>query len=216
MIAVEPQGVKYSAAIDHGIQVVKPEWVLECIRRNKQLPVDDYLLDQTTTIEGAPLLVETLQITEGDSSMVIPPSSNQISNEVLTQEQGQSSTIDDVRIESSVPIEDHITRNEDYRSLGRVMKESESPPLLDKDMIASTPQETTTHHQSLSSKNEDTLLQGMVFMILDYSELLNQQTLAKWNEVIIIIRITKYMFLYTYMHVCVQYMYICLCTIRLL
>ena len=206
LIACRPIGEKYKAAREHNVMVVQPEWVLDCIKYNKLLPESDYPLEEQE--DERSLVVETMSVTRTSMISLDHPETNGVKRMKLSLNYDGEDVIavktveetpDDHSpnsssvVESSVPMEEQEPVRSRYEVLERVLlKNSESPASTfapDKDSVAATPQpirpkETRSLSEGTDSKrDQETLLQGMVFTIVDYPELLDKLTISKWKEV---------------------------------
>ena len=183
--------------------MVRPEWVLDCIKSNKRLPESEYALEDSGNAACQGLVVETLSVTKTPAMQEEEIVRKLDDDHVLTSVEkkdilSMESPVPCTTVESSVPMDEpeEKTPADTYPLLDRIVfKKSESPITnilsSDKDAIASTPQPAAMPTDHLLSEagtvkrggDTETLLRGLVFAINDYSDDLDEDTISKWKDV---------------------------------
>ena len=199
LIAIQTKSRKYQAALKYNIPIVRPEWILDCIKCNRRLPESDYTV--CTTAQA--LIVETLSVTKSSTMF----EGNDSSGTDCVKKRGiQSVSEEDPTLTNGEPLRneslskvvtsDCTTSQKDsstyaYPLLDRVsLKRSETSVSScvpsEPDTIASTPQPFTISASpinTVSKTSSEHLLNGMVFVITDYPAVLDNCTISKWKDV---------------------------------
>ena len=159
-----------------------------------------------TSVDNKGLVVETLSITKttalpssinSDAALVSEVTTNTDSQDVASDRGNIQTLAESGSQDSNMAIDCSVTLEEldkpllsRYHILGRMpLEKSESPAAIsgDRDVIAKTPQpcKPTDHvlEEEEKSSNGGTLLKGMVFVIRDYPEELDTDTISKWKDV---------------------------------
>ena len=204
VIAIEPQGRKYQAALEHSIPVIRPEWVLDCIKCNKRLPESDYTIKKVS-LDNKGLVVETISVTKAkalpssmnnNAALVSEVTNNTDSQDIASNRDTIETLAESCSQDSNMAVDCSVILEESdkplqnkYHILGRMsLEKSESPAAssVDKDVIAKTPQPCKPTDHVLEEKkgsNDGALLKGMVFVISDYPDVLDNDTISKWKDV---------------------------------
>ncbi len=200
LISIKTNSRKYQAARKYNIHVVRPEWILDCIKHNRRLPESDYSVKDPA--KG--LLVETISVT--DSSTLFDNNESDdnepikkcklVNNEKMSLAKPNNSCLDVTTVDCSLSLQEDIATPQ-YQLLDKIVLNTtesvatdsvvDSCTTADKDRIASTPQPSKIN--PMSKDNVQHLLEGMVFMITDYSEVLDSATFSKWKDVSLVINI---------------------------
>ena len=165
---VLPMQTRYQCAMDHGVNVVSPDWVLDCIEQDVKLSETSYHPSLLEPAEPSP----TREVQNGPSSL-----GNHVGH--MSPDDAVPVTPEASKMETSTPCptitieavgSTTSTAAGSHKSMDSTWSHSKS----------------TENHQSGSLNEGETtsnILQGIVFSIVDYPGCVGTEAIEKWNKV---------------------------------
>jgi len=149
--------------MDHGVNVVSPDWVLDCIEQDIKLSETTYHPSLLEPAESSP----TAEVQNGPSSL-----GNHVGH--MSPDNGVSVTPEPSKMDASIPCP---TNN--IEAIGSTSTAVGSHKSMD-NMCKSTDNQSGSSNQSETTSH---ILQGIVFSIVDYPRCVGAEAIEKWNKV---------------------------------
>jgi hypothetical protein len=169
LLALHPRGRKYQAAIEYGIKVVTPLWLIDTIEHNQIQPEDNYSLDFISSLMESNSNFTSDHFNVTSLKVTIPLD---VTRFVRKRSYSSSEVISPV-IQMMHDGEDHINS-----TISSSFGDSQDT------QISPTPQPIPKAKEDVINKRSEVhLLDGMTFFITDYLQLMGGATIKKWKEV---------------------------------